>query len=404
MTLASALPPGVGSDPMEPMSTRTVLFTGKGGVGKTTMAAATAVGAAKRGQRVLLVSTDPAHSLADVLGLTRYGSIPTAVIPGLEAVDLDAHGELFRRWDAIRSYLQELLGSTPFDHLDADDVLGMPGLDEILVLARLEELISSGAWDLIVVDGAASGESLRLLMLPDVVGWWVERLFDRPGVDGWLMRRLQRAAAVPVPSRSAVGSVTDLCAGLSRLRAYLQSPQAMARIVTTSERVVVAESRRTIGHLSVVGLALDAIIVNRIQGEYRPGCTLTDVSAAIGVDPSVALPAPLLADEPIGVTALADLATEVYGSRHPGQAAPGNRQVAPRWTDDRTRLTIPLPGIEADSLVLRRTRDGLVIGAGSYRRRIPMEGVTHHVTVKQARYDEGVLTVELERGADADRR
>ena len=151
---------------------RVVLVTGKGGVGKTTLAAATALRAASLGARTLLVSTDAAHSLADVLGM-NLGAEPSPVVERLDGLQLDGRHELQRSWHIIAEYLRRLLGFTELDRLHVDELIVVPGLDQLVALARLRALAAEGRWDAIVVDCAPSADSLRLLTLPDVLSWYV---------------------------------------------------------------------------------------------------------------------------------------------------------------------------------------------------------------------------------------
>ena len=171
---------------------RVVLVSGKGGVGKTTLAAATAIAASKRG-RTLLVSADAAHSLGDVLG-QKLGPDPTPVAPHLDGLHLDGRLELERSWSAIADYLRDLLGWSNLDRLRIDELVVLPGLDQLLALSRLRSLAEEGHWDAIVVDSAPSADTLRLLSLPDVLQFYVDRLFGHDGViGGWARRRFERA-------------------------------------------------------------------------------------------------------------------------------------------------------------------------------------------------------------------
>src|ERR1700691_1560745 len=155
---------------------RTILMTGKGGVGKTTLSAATAVNAADRGSRTLLVSTDAAHSLSDVLG-TALGADPILISGNLYGLQIDSRHELQQSWSTISRYLKRVLGVAEIDQLRLDELVVVPGLDQLVALARLRSLALSGEWEAIIVDCAPSADSLRLLSLPEVLQWYSDRLF-----------------------------------------------------------------------------------------------------------------------------------------------------------------------------------------------------------------------------------
>jgi len=245
---------------------RVILLTGKGGVGKTTLAAATAVAAARRGVRTLLVSTDAAHSVGDVLD-QPLGAEPAAVAPGLDAVQLDGRHELQRSWSVIADYLQRVLGWAEIHRLQVDELMVVPGLDQLVALARLRALVLDGSWDVLVVDCAPSADSLRLLMLPDVLRWYIDRLFGDSGITGaWMRRRVARTLAIPTPDDHVLDSINDITQQLSGLRSMLGEAVTTARVVVTPERLVIAEAQRTMAYLALYGYQVDAVLVNRVAG------------------------------------------------------------------------------------------------------------------------------------------
>ena len=238
---------------------RVILVTGKGGVGKTTLAAATSLAAAERGVRTLLVSTDAAHSLADVLDCP-LGPEPERVSGRLDAVQLDGRRELQRSWGAIAEYVHRILGWADLDRLQVDELMVIPGLEQLVALARLRSLSLLGHWDAIVVDCAPSADSLRLLTLPDVLQWYIELLFGDNGVmNSWMRRRVAKALALPAPDDDLLASVTGITDELSRLRAMLDEAVTTARIVVTPERVVIAEAQRTMAYLALYGYRLKKV-------------------------------------------------------------------------------------------------------------------------------------------------
>lgn len=372
-----------------------MLVTGKGGVGKTTLSAATAVSAAARGSPTLLVSTDEAHSLEDVL-LRGLGAEPEPVAENLDVVQLDGRHELQRSWATIVRYLRRLLGITELDRLQIDELCMVPGLDQLVALTRLRELVDDERWDAVVVDCAPSADSLRLLALPDVLGWYVERLFGRNGALNKLARRrIERSLSLPVPDDTVVSSITEMSAELSGLRTALDAGRTTARIVVTPERVVIAEAERTLSYLALYGYAVDAVLVNRTPAAGGvAGATSLDPWAGPAraqlerIDRAfAALPRPRVArraEEPVGLAALAELGQELYGDGDP-MATMAARQpltIGPRGDETVVRLLVP--GIDRERIALEREGNELVVALGAYRRTIPLPDTLRRCEVVHA--------------------
>ncbi|HEX6756440.1 MAG TPA: ArsA family ATPase, partial [Mycobacteriales bacterium] len=295
---------------------RAVLFTGKGGVGKTTAAAATAALLAARGRKALVVSTDEAHSLADALGVP-LGSAPREVAPGLGAMQVDARERFEERWSALRDWASALLGG-PLD-LAAEELAAPPGAAEVLALLEVREQVEHGPWDAVLVDCAPTADTLRLLALPELLTFYLERLWPRH-------RRMVRALGrAPSPVQDAVGRLHD---ELLAVRSLLL--ESSVRLVLTPEAVVVAEARRTLTALALHGYPVDALIVNRVfppeAGESAWGAAWRSTQAAAlaelaesGLPLHVSTYRPA---EPVGVPALVSLGRELYGGADPLGVAP----------------------------------------------------------------------------------
>ncbi|MFT4744840.1 MAG: arsenite-transporting ATPase, partial [Nitriliruptoraceae bacterium] len=245
--------------------TRVLLLTGKGGVGKTTIAAATAVHAARAGHRVLLTSTDPAHSLADVLGVP-LGDTPRAVEPGLDAQQLDAQARLEAHWSDVRAFLVGMLHAGGLGEVQAEELMLLPGLDELFALIDLQARAASGDHDVIVVDCAPTAETLRLLALPDALRWYIDRIIG-PG------RGLARAVApvaravggFAMPDENVLGAVDRLQRDLATVHTLLRDrTRTSMRLVTNPERLALDETQRLWTSLSLFGYAVDAVVVNRV--------------------------------------------------------------------------------------------------------------------------------------------
>src|SRR6478672_6031018 len=231
---------------------RILLFTGKGGVGKTTVAAATAMRAAENGLRTIVCSTDPAHSLADAFD-APLGDRPTPVAHGLFGQQLNARVRFEAAWDDVRTYMVEVLDWAGADGVEAEELAVIPGLDEVFALADIKEFATSGDYDVVVVDCAPTAETIRLLSLPDVLAWYMERVFATQRKLTRLARPLvQRMSGIPIAGDNVFGAVRRFYDRLDGVRDLLVDGEVTsARLVVNPERLVVAEARRTYTYLSL---------------------------------------------------------------------------------------------------------------------------------------------------------
>lgn len=254
------------------MVPRTILYTGKGGVGKTSVAACTARACAERGLRTLVISTDPAHSLSDSLQ-APLGPAPTQAGERLWGLEVSAQEEMERHWSGVQAWLSELLLERGLDRISAEELTVPPGMDELFSLLRLQAAHESGEWEAIVVDCAATGETLRLLSFPDVARWWLDKVFPMErqilAAAGPLARAL---LDVPVPTHEVFADIRRLSERLIALNGVLRDPVATVRLVMNPEKMVIAEAMRTFTYLNLYGYLTDAVVVNRVfppeVGEY----------------------------------------------------------------------------------------------------------------------------------------
>ena len=250
------------------MAPRTILYTGKGGVGKTSVAACTARGCAAQGLRTLIVSTDPAHSLSDSLQV-ECGGEPTPVSPGLWGQEVRAQDEMQRHWSGVQDWLGELLIERGVDRISAQELTVPPGMDELFALLRLQAHHRSGDWDVLVVDCAPTGETLRLLSFPDVARWWIDKVFPFERQILAAARPLARSLLdIPLPSQAVFADIERLSQNLIAMNEILRDrDRCTIRLVMNPDRMVIGEAMRTFTYLNLYGYLTDAVVVNRLFPE-----------------------------------------------------------------------------------------------------------------------------------------
>ncbi|MDO9497094.1 MAG: ArsA family ATPase [Nocardioides sp.] len=383
---------------------RILLFTGKGGVGKSTVAAGTAALAASQGLKTLVLSTDAAHSLADAFG-AAVGSDPTEVADGLFVQQVNAQLRFEQSWAEIQGYLLSVLDVAGVDRVAAEELTVIPGAEEILALLELRLHALSGTWDLIVVDCAPTAETLRLLALPEALGWYMERVLpmERRVIKA-LKPVLTRAAGVPMPGDGVFDAIERLHAELDQVHALLSGPDASVRLVLTPESVVLAEARRSYTSLSLFGYRVDGVVANRIfpaddADDWRAGWVMAQDVVLAQVDQSFAgLPiwrSEYRTHEPVGVAALTTLAEEVYAGSDPLAAPTGDGPYRVDRTADGAVLHLSLPFVTRAEVGLARNGDELVVTVGSYRRLLSLPAGLARLRVAGARVEAGELRVRF---------
>jgi len=390
---------------------RLILYTGKGGVGKTTTAAATAVRAAARGVSTLVVSADAAHSLADVLRQplaerSDRGS-PGPVAEHLHALEVDARAAMERHWGRVRDYLIAIFRYQGIEEVVAEELALLPGAEELATLLAVEELAASGDFELVVVDCAPTDSTLRLVTLPDVAD----------GTLRWLLRIQQALSTVVTPlARSLVPAPLPgsevfrdadalLYRKLRRLRERLSSPDTSVRLVLTPERMVIDEARRAHTDLALFDVACDAVVMNRLLPEaacaeafFRDWGTLQEervreVEALF--EPLPVLRAPLQDDEVVGLDRLACQGEALFGEVPPESVL--SRAPRPRYSRSKGgyRLSLPLPGASAEGLDVAKVEDELVVTTATRRRAIALPRRVASLDLAGARLADGRLEVRF---------
>ena len=384
---------------------RILLFTGKGGVGKTTVAAATAARAAENGLRTIVCSTDPAHSLADAFD-APLGDRPTPIAHRLFGQQLNARVRFEEAWDDVRSYFVDLLDWAGADAVEAEELAVVPGLDEVFALADIKEFATNGEYDLVVVDCAPTAETIRLLSLPDVLGWYMERMFDTQRRLTRLSRPiLQRVSGVPIAGDGVFGAVRRFYDRLDGVRELLTDGDiTSARLVVNPERLVVAEARRTFTYLSLFGYHVDAVIANRILPKDVDHPWLAQWRAtqsghldviADAFSPLPLFEAELANEEVIGLGALSIFAKNLYGDSDVAARLSFTEPFRVEAIDGALLLSVQLPFTEADEVRLGRTGDELVLTVGPHRRSLVLPDSLVRRDVSGARFVDDRLVVEF---------
>jgi arsenite/tail-anchored protein-transporting ATPase len=387
---------------------RILLFTGKGGVGKTTVASATALRIAAAGSKTLVMSTDPAHSLADAFA-TDLGSEPRDVAPNLWAEQLDPQQRLEESWRDIRDHLVAVLNWAGISELEAEELSVIPGLDELFALADVRRHHDEGRYDTVVVDCAPTGETLRLLSLPDVIQWYMERIFPvERRVMGAIRPVARRLTSLPLPTDEVYDAVRRFYEKLEGVRRILTDAETTSvRLVVNPERMVIAEAKRTFTYLNLFGYRVDAIIANRILpsevsdpyfSEWKKVQAEHLETIAHAFDPVPILTARLHAQELSGASLLEDLAAELYEDRKPEDVLFRDDPMTIEKRGSDYLLALRLPFTERHDLDLSRRDDELFVRVGPYRRTIMLPAALASRDVAGARMTGDRVEVTFSRG------
>lgn len=359
---------------------RIIIYTGKGGVGKTSIAAATAVKMAKQGKRTLILSTDAAHSLADSLAVP-IGPDPVQISDNLWGQEVNAIRETERNWGTVQGWITKLLDKAQLKDVTTEEMLVFPGMEELFSLLKIKEHAESGQYDVLVVDCAPTGETLRLLSYPNVLNWWLEKIFPTERKLIKIVRPVAKIVKdIDLPSDEVLDSIERLARGLEEMQRLVLDPEITSvRIVLNPEKMVLAEAKRSFTYLNLFGFNTDAIIVNRVlpdeAGEgffahWRDIQKKYEEEIVLNFQPLPILKAPMMQKEVIGLPILEELADIVYGEQVPSAMLYRGRTETIREEDGDMLLELSIPFVEKADLDLTQTGDELTVDAGAYKRKV----------------------------------
>jgi arsenite-transporting ATPase len=385
---------------------RIIVHTGKGGVGKTSVSAATALRCSELGLRTIVISTDTAHSLGDSLDV-QIGPEPVEIRPHLWAQEVDARYSMNKYWGEFQKYMVALFTRRGIEDIVAEEVTILPGFEEGAHLLWIDKYMTEGTYDVLIVDAAPTAETLRLLSLPDVTRWWFERLFSiGKGAARFLRPLAKPLLRTELPNQSAFDTVELLFDTLDKVRGLLADPAISSmRLVINPEKMVIKETQRTYTYLNLYGYVVDAVICNRVLPD-----TITDpyfaqwrdlqrenmalIGEAFGELPMMR--APMLERDVTGLDMLRRVADALYGDRNPAEIMfeGATHQIIPDENGG-YQLKVPLPFADRSDLDVYRSADELTLRVGPYRRNIVLPYALWKLEIGDARFEEAALNIRF---------
>jgi len=395
---------------------RIILFAGKGGVGKTSVAAATGLALARRGYRTLVMSVDPAHSLTDAFDLDNALLNPELgrlcqVKPNLWIQEVDIQEEIERYWNDIHRYMSALLNTSGLDEVVAEELAVFPGMEEISCLLYVNQYLRQGRFEVIVLDCAPTGESLRFISIPTTLEWYMNKIFKLERRVAKLVRPMfESLVSVPLPEDSCFANIEQVHERLRGIDRILVDPKVTTvRLVTNPEKIVLKETQRAFIYFCLYGMTIDAVIINRIlptrvQDSFFNGWRNSQERYIAHVEkffePVPIWRLPLFDDEVLGVKALERLAATLYGDRDPAEVYYAECPYQVKKVDGRYTLRIKLPFVESDEVQLYKRTDELIVRVGGYKRHVLLPPRLAHHQPEKAKLQAGSLVITF-RGEDA---
>ena len=385
---------------------RTILFTGKGGVGKTTLAAATALLSARRGRKTLIISTDAAHSLSDSFEV-QLGNSPQKICANLFGQEVNAVEEIENKWGEIKTYLTALFASQGMDMIEAEELSVFPGMEELFSLMEIRRYNQTGEYEVIIVDCAPTGDTLRLLSAPEITGWYLKHIFPIQRTAARAVRPVaNRLLPFPFPGDSVFEAMKSLTGQLAEMKDILEDGRKTSiRLVINPEKMVIKEARRAYTFFSLFGYAVDLVIVNRvlppsIEDPYFKKWKSIQEGYLRLIEESFApipiLEAELWSQEIVGLPSLNRMAESVYQDDDPTRLFFSQKPVRLEKEDGRFVLSLHLPFVQKRELDVFQKGEELFIRVGSLKRNILLPRLLLNHTVRGAKFDKDRLRITFQ--------
>ncbi len=384
---------------------RIVLYTGKGGVGKTSISAATGILCAELGYKTLVMSTDPAHSLSDSLCM-KLGSEPTEICDGLFGMEVDPFAEIEENWAAAKDYLTMLFASQGLDEVAAEELAVLPGMDELFSLLKVKRFYESGEFDVLVVDCAPTGATIRLLNFPEVLQWYMKRLFPVERYVVGTIRKFKREIfSVPLPSDAVFDTIQRMYANVDEMRDILLDPRVTTiRLVLNPEKMVIQETRRAYTYLNLFGFHTDAIIANKVFPEEITDLYFSEwkkVQKAYLEEVEASFPnLPIFKvrfyrHEVVGLESLRRMAHDTFGDSDPTQIFAQDEPMQIIKEGSNYTLVLKLPFVSHREVDLYQKGDELIVRIGNFKRNIILPMVLARLEVVNAKFVEDKLHIRF---------
>ena len=382
---------------------RIILFTGKGGVGKTTVAAATALKAAKSGLKTLVISTDPAHSLSDALDM-KMGPEPVEVDQNLWGQEFDVYYSMQKYWKNLKDLLLTVFRWQGMDKVLAEELSAIPGMEEGAAFMWIEKYYSENAYDLIVIDSAPTGETLTLLTLPQVTSWWVNKAFPFQNFAiKTIGKGIRKTTGVPVDK--GYKELQNLLKKLEKIHDIFSNPEICSvRIVTNPEKMVINESKRAYTYLQLYGYNVDSLIINRvIPNNAKDGFLkhyfenqkkyITEINESFSELPIFKLHH--AGKEIFGKELLNKIGTEIYQDKNPAEIFYKEKLFDIEIIKKGYIISIKMPFIENQDYNVKKFGDELIIELGNRRRNLYLPKFAKYMTLENHKYENKRLKIVL---------
>ena len=384
---------------------RIILYTGKGGVGKTSIAAATAVKSAQKGLKTLVVSTDPAHSLGDSFDI-KLSAEPVEIQKDLWAQEIDTTHEVEMGWAKVQEYMTSLFTAKTVKDITTEELTVFPGMEDLLSLLRILGYYKEEKFDVIIIDCAPTGETLALLSFPEMLRWWMDKLFPIKRKAIKIMKPIvEPLLGIPMPSDGVMVEIEKIYNQLDEMRQVLSNRNITSvRIVVNPEKMVIKEAQRSFTYLNIYDYNVDAIVVNRIIPEnvsddyFKVWKDIQKKYKEMINDSFSPLPihsAPLFEREVVGLEMLNRMGDEVFGDDNPVSIKYNSHTYMIKKQDREYILTINMPFADKKDLSLNQKGDELIIRVGSIKRIVSLPRTLLGFSVKGAKFEDEALKIRF---------